>query len=131
MGYLVAVKLVAIYLPAFIHNFSINFNLASTFMHHTTIIFSLYSIQCIHLITGFYISVSFHHIFDWKNHCLFYSLAKVVSQKCHKLTEGISSLRLGNGLQSAPTNPLQALLQMQRTGGMTAFQRRAKQPFQN
>lgn len=95
-------------------------------MHYIIITFSLHSIQCIALIRGSFISVSFHPLFDWKNHCLFYSLHKVVSQKCHKLTEIISLLHLGNGLPSVPTNPLQASLQVQRTGGTMAFQRRVK-----
>lgn len=66
MGYLVVVKLVAIDLPVFIHNCGIDCNSLSTFMRDTIIIFLLYSIQCIHLITGSYISVSFLHIFEWK-----------------------------------------------------------------
>jgi len=41
MDYLVAVQLVTVVMPVFVRNFSINFNLSSTFMHYTIIVFSL------------------------------------------------------------------------------------------
>lgn len=126
MGYLVAVQHVAIHLSVFFHNIGIDLYLSSTHIPDTIIIFSLHSVHCIALITGSYILVSFPHIFEWENYCLFYSLPKVVSQKCHKLTVLIPSLPLGNGSQAVPTNTLQASLQTQRASGTTAFRRRVK-----